>query len=186
MNAVDKNGLGVSLIQSNFYGIGSRIGVEKYGFFLHNRGCGFNLLKGHPNYLQPGKKPLHTLSPTIWSKDNNLEFIIGTRGGRYQPQLLVQTLLPYLLNKMSFDEIVKLPRWTIDYFTSETNSKLKFEHISKIYHDELTALGHEIENLGELKKGNGPVSIIYKDQISKNFKGVSDVRVGTEKVFSSS
>ena len=186
MNTVDKNGLGVSLIQSNFYGIGSRIGVEKYGFFLHNRGCGFNLIKGHPNYLQPGKKPLHTLSPTIWSKDNNLEFIIGTRGGRYQPQLLVQTILPYLLNKMSFDEIVKLPRWTIDYFTSETNSKLKFEHISKIYHDELTALGHDIENLGELKKGNGPVSIIYKDQISKNFKGVSDVRVGTEKVFSSS
>ena len=186
MNTVDKNGLGVSLIQSNFYGIGSRIGVEKYGFFLHNRGCGFNLIKGHPNYLQPGKKPLHTLSPTIWSKDNNLEFIIGTRGGRYQPQLLVQTILPYLLNKMSFDEIVKLPRWTIDYFTSETNSKLKFEHINKIYHDELTALGHEIENLGELKKGNGPVSIIYKDQNSQNFKGVSDVRVGTEKVFSSS
>ena len=87
---------------------------------------------------------------------------------------------------MSFEEIVKLPRWTIDYFTSETNSKLKFEDISKIYHDELTSLGHEVENLGELKKGNGPVSIIYKDQSSKNFKGVSDVRVGTEKVFSSS
>ena len=83
MNAVDQNGLGISLIQSNFYGIGSRIGVGNYGFFLHNRGCGFNLIKGHPNSLGPNKKPLHTLSPTIWSKDGSLDFITGTRGGRY-------------------------------------------------------------------------------------------------------
>ena len=186
MNTVDKNGLAVSLIQSNFYGIGSRIGVEGYGFFLHNRGCGFNLIKGHPNYLQPHKKPLHTLSPTLWSQNNNLEFIIGTRGGRYQPQLLVQVILPYLLNKMSFEEIIKLPRWTIDYFTSETNSNLKFENINKSELDELTLLGHKIENLGELKKGNGPISIIYKEKNNLRFRGVCDIRVGTEKVFSSS
>ena len=52
MNAVDKNGFGVSLIQSNFHGIGSRIGVGDYGFFLHNRGCGFNLDQQHPNFLK--------------------------------------------------------------------------------------------------------------------------------------
>jgi gamma-glutamyltranspeptidase/glutathione hydrolase len=55
MNAVDESGLGISLIQSNFHGIGSRIGVGSYGFFLHNRGCGFNLIKNHPNMIHPGK-----------------------------------------------------------------------------------------------------------------------------------
>ena len=43
MTVRDSSGLGVSLIQSNFHGIGSRIGGASYGFFLHNRGCGFNL-----------------------------------------------------------------------------------------------------------------------------------------------
>ena len=101
MTVRDSEGLGISLIQSNFHGIGSRIGVDSYGFFLHNRGCGFNLKKGHPNYLQAGKKPLHTLSPTLWTKENKLELILGTRGGRYQPQLLAQMILPYLQNKTS-------------------------------------------------------------------------------------
>ncbi len=50
MNAVDESGLGISLIQSNFHGIGSRIGVGNYGFFLHNRGCGFNLIQNHPKH----------------------------------------------------------------------------------------------------------------------------------------
>ena len=68
--------------------------------FLHNRGCGFNLIKKHPNSLGPNKKPLHTLSPTIWSKDGSLDFITGTRGGRYQPQLLAQNILPIFLEKV--------------------------------------------------------------------------------------
>ena len=66
MTTVDESGMGVSLIQSNFYGIGSRIGVGNYGFFLHNRGCGFNLDIDHPNYLQPGNKPLaYSFSNTV-------------------------------------------------------------------------------------------------------------------------
>ena len=129
MNAVDENGLGISLIQSNYFGIGSRIGVGSYGFFLHNRGCGFNLIKGHPNSLSPNKKPLHTLSPTIWSKDGSLDFITGTRGGRYQPQLLAQTILPYILGESSFEEIMKKPRWTIEYFGSNTSSTVSYTHL---------------------------------------------------------
>ncbi len=184
MNAVDKNGFGVSLIQSNFHGIGSRIGVGDYGFFLHNRGCGFNLEQQHPNFLKAGNKPLHTLAPTLWSKDDSLEFIIGTRGGRYQPQLLVQVLLPYLLNSESFEKIIKNPRWVIDYFGSNTSSKLKFEEISQNDKNFLKKKKHEIVNENEYKNAYGPISILYKDSLD-NFQGVADIRVGTEKVFNS-
>ena len=184
MNTIDKNGLGVSLIQSNFHGIGSRIGVGSFGFFLHNRGCGFNLLPGHPNYLTPGKKPLHTLSPTIWSKEGNLEFIAGTRGGRYQPQLLIQTILPYIQKIDSFEKIIKEPRWVIENFSNDTSSKLRFEKINNKDLEILLQKGHEVEIENQFRKGNGPISIIYKKQ-NGNFEGVCDVRVGTEKVFNS-
>ncbi len=184
MNTIDKDGLGVSLIQSNFHGIGSRIGVASLGFFLHNRGCGFNLDSGHPNYLTPGRKPLHTLSPTIWSKNGNLEFIAGTRGGRYQPQLLIQTILPYIKKLDSFERIIKKPRWVIENFFNDTLSKLRFEKINNADLEVLLQKGHEVEVENELKKEYGPISIIYKKD-NGSFKGVCDVRVGTEKVFSS-
>ena len=184
MTTVDKDGLGVSLIQSNFYGIGSRIGVGSYGFFLHNRGCGFNLQKDHPNFLQPGNKPLHTLSPTLWTKEGELEFIIGTRGGRYQPQLLIQTILPYIRDEQDFESIMNQPRWTIDYFQNNTESKLKFEEINSELQTQLKNKGHNIEVLNKFLKGNGPISVIYKN--NGHFKGVADIRVGTESVFSSS
>ena len=185
MNAVDKNGLGISLIQSNFYGIGSRIGVGSFGFFLHNRGCGFNLIKKHPNILGPNKKPLHTLSPTIWSKDGSLDFITGTRGGRYQPQLLAQNILPYILGKSSFEEIIKKPRWAIEHFGSNTHSSIKFEFIEKSDMNSLEDKGHKISTENKLIGGYGPISTIYKNLDGK-FIGVPDIRVGTEKAFNSS
>jgi len=182
MNAVDENGLGISLIQSNFYGIGSRIGVGNYGFFLHNRGCGFNLIKDHPNSLGPNKKPLHTLSPTIWSKDGSLDFITGTRGGRYQPQLLAQTILPYILEESSFEEIIKKPRWTIEYFGTDTSSNIKFEFIEESEISSLEHKGHKISVENKFLGGYGPISTIYKNS-EGNFVGVADIRVGTEKAF---
>ncbi len=185
MNVVDDNGLGISLIQSNFYGIGSRIGVGNYGFFLHNRGCGFNLIKSHPNCLGPNKKPLHTLSPTIWSKNGSLDFITGTRGGRYQPQLLAQTILPYILGESSFEEIMKKPRWTIEYFGSNTSSNIKFEFINESKKLSLENKGHKISIENKLIGGYGPISTIYKNS-DGNFIGVPDIRVGTEKAFNNS
>lgn len=182
MNAVDKNGMGISLIQSNFYGIGSRIGVGSYGFFLHNRGCGFNLIESHPNCLGPNKKPLHTLSPTIWSKDGSLDFITGTRGGRYQPQLLAQHILPYILGESSFEEIVEKPRWTLEFFESNTPSNIKFEFIDESEMNSLKEKGHSISVEKKRIGGYGPISTIYKNS-DKNFIGVPDIRVGTEKAF---
>ncbi len=90
MCTVDGDGMGVSLIQSNFHGIGSGLSAGRTGVRLHNRGAGFNLTPGHPNEWIPGRRPLHTLSPTIWTEGNRLALVLGTRGGHQQPQLLAQ------------------------------------------------------------------------------------------------
>jgi len=181
MAVKDSEGNAVSLIQSNFYGIGSTIGVEDYGFFLHNRGAGFNLIKGHPNRISPLRKPLHTLSPTIWSKEGELEMVIGTRGGRHQPQLLSQFILPILLKISSPEEVMNQSRWTIDYFEENTDSSLIIE--SGIEEDVIKNLqekGHRVKIKDSLQSSFGPISAICKDE-SGSWYGVADPRVNTTK-----
>ena len=173
----DKNGNAVSLIQSNYYGIGSTIGVKDYGFFLHNRGAGFNLIQNHPNSLKPGRKPLHTLSPTMWSVDGNLDMVIGTRGGRYQPQLLSHFILKLLKNE-DLKNAMLSPRWNIDEFGKKSVSKLNLEPgLDKKITDDLMNKGHEVNQLKELQNSYGPISAIIKK--GESWEASHDKRVDT-------
>ncbi len=173
----DKDGNAVSLIQSNYYGVGSTIGVGDYGFFLHNRGAGFNLLQNHPNSLKPGRKPLHTLSPTMWSVDGNLDMVIGTRGGRYQPQLLSHFILKILKDE-NIENAMMSPRWNIDEFGKETVSEINIEPgLDKKITDELVNKGHKVNQLAELQNSYGPISAIVKTKDS--WKATHDPRVDT-------
>ena len=63
--ALDADGLGVSLTQSNALDFGSHLIEPATGVFLHNRGLGFSLVPGHPAELAPGRRPPHTLSPML-------------------------------------------------------------------------------------------------------------------------
>ena len=182
MAVKDEDGNAVSLIQSNFHGIGSTIGVSDLGFFLHNRGAGFNLIENHPNKISPLRKPLHTLSPTIWSKDGKLDMIIGTRGGRYQPQLLSQFILPLLLQSSSLDEAMNQSRWAIDYFDENSESKLIYEPgVEEETIKDLKEKGHKIKIKDSLQSSFGPISAICKDD-NGSWSGVADPRVETSKV----
>ena len=173
----DKDGNAVSLIQSNYYGIGSTIGVGDYGFFLHNRGAGFNLLQNHPNSLKPGRKPLHTLSPTMWSVDGNLDMVIGTRGGRYQPQILSHFILKILKNE-NIENAMISPRWNIDEFGKKSVSEINIEPgLDKKITDELVNKGHKVNQLSELQNSYGPISAIVKTDNSWN--ATHDPRVDT-------
>ena len=173
----DKDGNAVSLIQSNFHGIGSTIGVNNLGFFLHNRGAGFNLIQNHPNSLTPGRKPLHTLSPTIWSVNGNLDMVIGTRGGRYQPQLLSHFILK-ILKKENLKDAITSPRWNIDEFGKESISEISIEPgLDENITDELINKGHKVNQLDELQNSYGPISAIIKTENS--WKALHDPRVDT-------
>jgi len=91
--AVDADGLGVSLTQSNALDFGSHLVAGSTGIFLHNRGVGFSLVPGHPAELAPGKRPPHTLSPMLaTTPDGALSHLIGAMGGDAQPQILQQIL----------------------------------------------------------------------------------------------
>ena len=157
----DASGIGVSLIQSNFAGIGTGVSAGDTGVFLHNRGAGFNVIEGHPNELRPGRRPLHTLSPTLWTAGTELRLLLGTRGGQYQPQLLLQTALGLLHADVPRAEVQTLPRWQLDGWERDGEPQVKVEERTpEATVNGLAARGHSITRVPDWNEGWGPVSYI--------------------------
>jgi len=157
----DGTGVGVSLIQSNFAGIGTGISAGDTGVFLHNRGAGFNLHPGHPNELRPGKRPLHTLAPTVWTDAGNLRLLLGTRGGQYQPQLLVQVAAHLLYTEAPRASAQPEARWQVNGWRPGEASVVGVE--SRMAGEIVAGLverGHGIERVPDWQEGWGPVSLI--------------------------
>lgn len=157
----DSSGVGVSLIQSNFAGIGSGLSAGDTGVFLQNRGAGFNLIAGHPNELTPGRRPLHTLSPTLWTKEGDLRLIMGTRGGQYQPQLLTQLAAHLLYSDAPRATSQPHPRWQVDGWGPGDEPVVRLEtRTSDAVAEGLEARGHRVERVPDWNQGWGPVSLI--------------------------
>lgn len=112
--AVDEEGRAVSLIQSLFHGFGAGILEPSTGIILHNRGAFFSLTPGHPNALQPGRRPAHTLLPVLVTDPDSgaLRGALGTMGGRVHAQILTQVLLRLLAGEDP-QHAVDAPRWII-------------------------------------------------------------------------
>ena len=160
MCAVDRDGMGVSLIQSNFHGIGSGLSAGRTGVWLHNRGAGFNLIPGHPNEWRPGRRPLHTLSPTIWTEGNRLALVLGTRGGHQQPQLLSQ--MGAHLHHAGLEPGIAqtVPRWTIQDINAPASAVTVESRTDSRVIDALRTRGHGITVRDPWEPGWGPVSAI--------------------------
>ncbi len=176
---VDAAGMAVSLIQSNFHGIGSRLGAGASGVLLHNRGAGFCLLPGHANELAPGKRPLHTLSPTLWARDGALELVLGTRGGHQQPQYLLQMAAAVLALGDAPGAAQQRPRWSTASFEAGSPSRVQFEdRVSGAVAAGLRERGHGVELAGSWMGGWGPISLISVAADGSR-RGAADPRVST-------
>lgn len=90
--AGDRDGMLVSLIQSNFRGMGSGMTPADLGFVLHNRGQLFNLDPDHPNALAPGKRPFNTIIPGFARFTGGSRLAFGVMGGDMQPQAQAQVI----------------------------------------------------------------------------------------------
>ncbi len=112
--ALDAGGMGVSLVQSNASGWGSGLVVPGTRIFLHNRGRGFSLEPGHPAELGPGRRPPHTLCPTLVTRpDGSLRAVAATMGGDAQPQVLLQLLARLLAAGEDPGEVVAAGRFAL-------------------------------------------------------------------------
>ena len=87
--------------------------VPETGIFLQNRGSSFSLDKDHPNYLQPNKRPFHTLIPGMVTKDKDLKYCYGVMGGMQQAQGHFQVLTNLIDKGMTPQEALDYPRFSV-------------------------------------------------------------------------
>ncbi|HEY0755095.1 MAG TPA: gamma-glutamyltransferase [Ktedonobacteraceae bacterium] len=192
----DSQGNVVSLIQSLYMGIGSGLVGGDTGIALHNRGSYFSLDPRHVNYLQPGKRTMHTLMPGIVLRDGHPAMAIGTMGGDAQPQIHVQLLTAMLDFGLNPQQAISAPRWAsgrayldqradplpgqsgVDEHLDPTIAEVvemenRFPtHIP----EQLTRLGHHMRMLGPWESAVGHAQAIAIDPQSQLFAGAADPR----------
>jgi gamma-glutamyltranspeptidase/glutathione hydrolase len=93
LTTADANGMMVSLIQSNYRGMGSGLVPDNLGFMLQARAELFSLEAGHPNIYAPGRRPFQTIIPAFALKDGEPWLAFGVMGGDMQPQGHVQIIV---------------------------------------------------------------------------------------------
>ena len=111
--AVDRDGLMVSYIQSNFMGFGSGVVVPELGISFQNRGACFVLEPEHPNVAAPGKRPRHTIIPGFLTRGGAALGPFGVMGGEMQPQGHVQVLGAMLEQGLNPQAALDMPRWRV-------------------------------------------------------------------------
>ena len=178
MTVADKDGNMVSLIQSNYRGMGSGMVPPNLGFMLQDRGEMFNLDPEHRNSLEGGKRPFHTIIPAFITKDDKPFISFGLMGGGMQPQGHAQIVVNIVDFQMNLQEAGDAPR--IRHLgssepTGETminGGFLSLESgIDNLVRSELMKLGH---NLKDEKGGYGGYQAIMK--IDDVYYGASESR----------
>lgn len=157
---VDGQGNAVSLIQSVLEAFGSCVMVPETGMILHNRGRGFTLDSNHPNCLQPGKRPYHTLHPAMILKDGLPYIVLGTPGADGQTQTIMQLITDLIDFHTDVQQAVEAPRWRCD-----PDGTLIIE--SRYPDDTITALkakGHAVKVTADWDEVMGSAQAILIDR----------------------
>jgi gamma-glutamyltranspeptidase/glutathione hydrolase len=124
LTTADASGMMVSLIQSNYRGMGSGMSPPGLGFILQDRGEQFVLREGHANSFAPGKRPFHTIIPAFVTKDGKPWLSFGVMGGAMQPQGHVQIVVNLIDFGMNLQEAGDAPRIQHDGSTEPAGQNL--------------------------------------------------------------
>jgi gamma-glutamyltranspeptidase / glutathione hydrolase len=150
--AADRDGLLVSLIQSNFVGFGSGVVVPGTGIGLHDRGAHFSLDPSDPNVIAPGKRPMHTLIPALALRDGAPWTVFGTMGGDGQAQIHPQLLGALVDDAADPQEAVSRPRWIVDVADGAVQIEADADPALV---EGLRQRGHEVRELPARSHGTG-------------------------------
>ena len=178
LTVADKYGNMVSLIQSNYRGMGSGMMPPGLGFMLQDRGELFSLDKNHRNSLLGGKRPFHTIIPAFVTKDGKPFMSFGVMGGATQPQAHAQIIINMVDFGLNLQEAGDAPRIVHSGSSQPTDEIMKDggtlsleSGFGKTIEDKLTAIGHTIK----YEKGifGGYQAIMLKNGV---YYGASETR----------
>jgi len=180
LTVADKDGNMVSLIQSNYRGMGSGITPGELGFVLQDRGELFSLEPGHPNVYAPGKRPFHTIIPAFVTRNGYRYISFGVMGGAMQPQGHAQIMMNLIDFDMNLQEAGDAPR--INHTGSSQPTGEHMQDGGKVFLEagfspetwqELEARGHR---LGKRPGIFGGYQAIMWDNERKVYFGASESR----------
>jgi len=182
LTTADSQGNMVSLIQSNYRGMGSGMAPPGLGFILQDRGEMFVLKEGHPNTFEPGKRPFTTIIPAFITKDGEPWVSFGLMGGGMQPQGHAQIVMNLVDFGMGLQEAGDAPRIHHRGSTEPTGQNLQMTDggivnlESGFSYDTVRALmrkGHRIQySLGPY----GGYQAIMLDPEFGTYRGATEVR----------
>ena len=180
LTVADRDGNMVSMIQSNYRGMGSGMTPGELGFVLQNRAELFSLDDNHANALEPGKRPFHTIIPAFIMKDGEPLMSFGLMGGAMQPQGHVQiivNIIDFGMNLQEAGDAARVRHSGSSQPTGQTMSDGGTLHLERGFGKEtresLEALGH---TLGESDGGFGGYQAILRDHEQGVYYGASEVR----------
>ena len=176
LTVADKFGNLVSLIQSNYRGMGSGVIPNDSGFMLQDRGEMFNLDPTHRNSLVGGKRPFHTIIPAFITKNGDPFVSFGVMGGAMQPQGHAQIVINLIDFNMNLQEAGDAPRFRHVGSSQPTGEKMTdggyliFENgFNKNEITKIMEIGHKVvnENEDDYMKGafGGYQAIMKKDGV---------------------
>lgn len=180
LTVADGQGNMISLIQSNYRGMGSGMVPPGLGFMLQDRGELFSLKRGQANTYEPGKRPFHTIIPAFITKDGKPFVSFGVMGGDFQPQSHAQIVMNLIDFGMNLQEAGDAPRWEHTGSSTPTGdpadgrgqvnceSAISYETIRG-----LMAKGHKV---GFTRGDYGGYQAIMWDEKNKVYRAASESR----------
>jgi gamma-glutamyltranspeptidase/glutathione hydrolase len=184
LTVADKDGMMVSLIQSNYWEFGSGLIAEGLGFALQNRGSAFAMQEGHANVYAPGKRPFHTIIPAMVMQGGKPIMSFGVMGGFLQPQGHVQILVNIIDLGMNIQEAGDAARFVHSAASQPTGGtmqdggELLLE--AGVAADVVTALrqkGHHVNYGTRPYIGSvGGYQAIWRDPVTGVYQGASEMR----------
>jgi gamma-glutamyltranspeptidase / glutathione hydrolase len=180
LTVADRHGNMVSLIQSNYRGMGSGMAPASLGFVLQDRGELFDLAPGRFNSYAPGKRPFHTIIPAFVTRDGEPWLSFGVMGGSFQPQGHVQILVNLIDFQMNLQEAGDAPRISHGGSSTPTGEVMSDGGLISLESgfdpaviEKLKALGHRI---GDARGIFGGYQAIGRDGERGVYVGASESR----------
>ncbi|HZN40197.1 MAG TPA: gamma-glutamyltransferase [Planctomycetota bacterium] len=180
LTTADAEGSMVSLIQSNYRGMGSGITVPGLGFTLQDRGEMFVLEPGHANCYAPGKRPFHTIIPAFVMKDGEPWLAFGVMGGDMQPQGHVQIVCNLIDFGLNLQEAGDTARWHHDGSSDYDHPRMQDGGFVELESGVPYATSRALVQRGhDLRAGNGGFGgyqAIMWDRKNRVYLGASESR----------
>lgn len=182
LTVADESGMMVSLIQSNYRGMGSGMVADGTGFMFQDRGELFSLEPGHPNVYAPGKRPFHTIIPAFLMKDGEPVMSFGLMGGSMQPQGHAQILVNMLDYGMNIQEAGDAARFLHDGGSETTG--IHGDPLGTLYLEpgvaaetveRLEAMGHKVK-IDDTGVRFGGYQAIMRDKERGSYSGATEMR----------